>query len=177
MRTPHGVGVGRTPVHKGKDLRVGLNITYRGLASILKYDHLISPVRGPKDELEKGYYYFDEDLVSTIRSKVLGADVTSAAQLRTIECSIMDTADDIAYSTYDLEDALKSGLLTPLQLWVLTADEELMGDIAKKVDRRIKMFYGDQPKSFDDKDAMTAIKPAVSALFQSSQRIGRRARI
>src|SRR5690606_26176003 len=29
-------------------------------------------------------------------------------------CCIMDIADDIAYSTYDIEDAFKAGLLDPL---------------------------------------------------------------
>ena len=40
----------------GKDERLGLNLTYRSLAAILKYDHQIKAWRTPEDRLEKGYY-------------------------------------------------------------------------------------------------------------------------
>lgn len=45
----------------------------------------------------------------------------------------MDIADDIAYSTYDLEDAFKAGFLTPLDL--LSADKEILEGISNKLSR------------------------------------------
>ena len=95
---------------KGVDRRVGLNLTYRAMASLLKYDRPIPAVRDSGEGLAKGYYYFDAPLINAIREKVLGSQASQDVKLRTIECSIMDTADDIAYSTFDLEDAFKSGM-------------------------------------------------------------------
>ncbi len=46
----------------------------------------------------------------------------------------MDIADDIAYSTYDLEDAFKAGFLTPFQL--LAAKESILQDIAQAIRKR-----------------------------------------
>lgn len=37
-------------------------------------------------------------------------------KFKTIECSIMELADDNAYSTYDIEDAFKGGFLDPLSM-------------------------------------------------------------
>ena len=44
---------------------------------------------------------------------VLGKAKVGDGEFKTIECAIMDLADDIAYSTYDLEDAFKAGFVTP----------------------------------------------------------------
>ena len=87
------------------DVRCGLNLTYRSLASLLKYDKAI-PIRYEDREssgVMKGYYAEDTELVNNIKSNVLGI-VDDDLEFKTIECSIMDIADDIAYSTYDLED-------------------------------------------------------------------------
>jgi dGTPase len=53
----------------------------------------------------KGYYDVERDLVREIKAKVAPSH---NGPFKTIECSIMDLADDIAYSTYDLEDAFKA---------------------------------------------------------------------
>ena len=47
----------------------------------------------------------------------------------------MDLADDIAYSTYDLEDSFKAGFLKPIDL--LFASEEIRKRVAQKVSKRI----------------------------------------
>jgi dGTPase len=97
------------------DPRAGLNLTFRTLASVLKYDHKITATRSSTAKLEKGYYGSEQELVATIKKAV--APQRSASEFKTIECAIMDIADDIAYSTYDLEDAFKAGLLSPLSLF------------------------------------------------------------
>ncbi len=96
----------------GKDCRVGLNLTYRTLASTLKYDKEIPQLsEARKDKkVQKGYYRTERDLVSKIKSSILG-DYKPEKAFKTIECSIMDIADDICYSTYDLEDAFKANFL------------------------------------------------------------------
>jgi dGTPase len=91
---------------RGEDLRCGLNLTFRSLASLLKYDYAIptrSKDRKVKEDVSKGYYAEEKDLVAEIKRHVLGIDdLSTIDKFKTIECSIMDIADDIAYSTYDL---------------------------------------------------------------------------
>ena len=98
------------------DKRFGINLTYRTLASVLKYDHLIdySALKltdSKKISLQKGYYKEEEELVNDIKKSVIGS-LSINSKFKTIECQIMDLADDIAYSTYDFEDALKGGFVS-----------------------------------------------------------------
>ena len=124
----------------GIDVRCGLNLTYRSLASLLKYDKAI-PIRYEDREscgVMKGYYAEDTELVNNIKSNVLGI-VDDDLEFKTIECSIMDIADDIAYSTYDLEDILKAGFLTPLGL--LALDDDIYDAVADTIRKRIAKQY------------------------------------
>lgn len=119
----------------GNDLRYGLNLTFRTLAATLKYnspiplDRPLKPYNGPV----KGYYTDDADRVHGIKDAVLGS-ASSRADFKTIECSIMDIADDIAYSTYDLEDSFKAGFLTPLDL--VNPPSEILTKVAAKITER-----------------------------------------
>lgn len=131
----------------GQDRRIGLNLTYRTLASVLKYDHII-PIhvsdRTDISSVEKGYYNEDKELVYRIKSAVLPG-VSSLDAFKTIECSIMDVADDIAYSTYDLEDVFKSGVLKPLDLFGL--DDAIYDAVVSTTNKRLIKQYaasGDQ---------------------------------
>ena len=47
----------------------------------------------------------------------------------------MDVADDIAYSTYDLEDSLKAGFLTPAG--ILASSDVLLSRVATKVSEEV----------------------------------------
>ena len=97
---------------------VGLNLTHRTLAAILKYDNCIPRIRNKKkdDPPVKGFYETEKELVDKIKRSVLGRNEDIDDEFRTIECQIMDLADDIAYSTYDLEDALKANFVSPMQM-------------------------------------------------------------
>ena len=104
---------------QSEDGRVGLNLTYRTLAALLKYDKPIPPRRIRRRGPVKGYYGSEAALVSRVKQHVLGLaddEVPESGAFKTIECHIMDIADDIAYSTYDLEDALKTGFVTPMSM-------------------------------------------------------------
>jgi dGTPase len=63
----------------------GLNLTYRSLASVLKYDRPIKRVRpGSSREPEKGYYASEQDLVREIKKRVApGSRTTSRTRLMT----------------------------------------------------------------------------------------------
>jgi dGTPase len=94
--------------------RLGLNLTMRALGAVLKYDSQITPVRSSDDPLEKGYYDSEKRIVASIK-KAVAPSSPSETKFKTIECQIMDVADDIAYCTYDLEDTLKGGFLHRLK--------------------------------------------------------------
>jgi dGTPase len=115
---------------------LGLNLTYRSLAAVLKYDKCIPLRRVKGSKLEKGYYASEQTLVQEIKSKV-GTPLAGQA-FKTIECQIMDIADDIAYSTYDLEDAMKGGFAHPLQLLAkVLGNKGLLKALFEKVEREI----------------------------------------
>jgi dGTPase len=103
-----------SPEARGEDDRLGLDLCMRSLAAVLKYDRLIPLRRQPSAKLVKGYYAEEADLVRAIKRAVAGN--SAAGKFKTVECYIMDVADDISYSTYDLEDSFKAGFLTPIDL-------------------------------------------------------------
>lgn len=93
----------------------GLDLTYRSLAAVLKYDKCIPQERAPNTPLIKGYYSTEAALVREIKRRV-APKYPVGEPFKTIECAIMDVADDIAYSSYDLEDSLHANFYTPLDL-------------------------------------------------------------
>jgi dGTPase len=115
-------------MNKHYTLGPGLNLTFRTLASVIKYDRVlfaesrseIAPRNSGyykefngKYVAKKGYYREEAEIVNAIREKM---NISDDESLYTLECSIMDIADDIAYSTYDLEDAMVVGLLHPFDV-------------------------------------------------------------
>jgi len=115
---------------------LGLDLTFRVLASVLKYDRQIPRSRRPSQKLVKGYYLSEKSLVEKIRTSVGRGKLTPKQQLKTVECAIMDLADDIAYSTYDLEDSLKAGFLSPSG--ILASSDTLLDQVAAKVSSELK---------------------------------------
>lgn len=118
-----------------RDERAGLSLTYRTILSALKYDHVIDGVRDQRDDLQKGYYKTEAHIIERAKSAI-DPDWRSRGDFKTVECSIMDVADDIAYSTYDLEDCLKAGFLTPADIFA--ANDSLFNEVAKKANKALK---------------------------------------
>ena len=112
----------------------GLNLTLRTLAAILKYDRPIPPERAAGSKVAKGYYGSEAPLVARLKEAVTG-QVDFEGGFKTVECSLMDLADDIAYSTFDLEDALKARFLTPSDM--LASSPELIERVAVKVSEEL----------------------------------------
>jgi dGTPase len=114
---------------------VGLDLTYRTLASVLKYDALI-PARRKMPGVVKGYYQQERELVRRIKEAVAPSRTRA---FKTIECSIMDIADDIAYSTYDLEDTLHAQFVTPGSLLgALFHDDVVRASVFKKTNSALR---------------------------------------
>lgn len=144
----------------GSEFRHGLNLTYRSLASILKYDNSIPILKkdravGYQNKPIKGYYDSEKELVSKIKKHVLDG-VSFNGKFKSIECKIMDIADDIAYSTYDLEDGLKAGFYHPIDF--LNLKEEIYANVASKVSKAIG-------KVFTSTNVIETIKNIFSPLF------------
>jgi dGTPase len=152
----------------GRDLRVGLNLCFRSLAGVLKYDHRI-PLISANDNLRKGYYASDAPLVKRIKEAVLCEHVKSfEGDFEVIEMQIMDLADDIAYSTYDFEDALKAGFASPLELIMqLNSNEEIRDAVAYKLFKsQFAREYQRNNPADHDREAFAAIQTRMSlAIF------------
>ena len=153
----------------GIDQRAGLNLTYRTMAAMLKYDHAIPREaklrRGDRGTPVKGYYYTEAGLVAAIKAHV----APGAVKFRTIECSIMDVADDVAYSTYDLEDAFKAGFLEPLSM--LSASPTITRQVAQTVAGRLERYYPDLPsaeRAFSSTDVSKTLIDIFESVFVGS---------
>ena len=95
---------------KSRDF-IGMNLTNATLDALLKYKIPFAEVKGTEGPFDSAKFYYDddEDLVQDATSKVI-------PRRQTFECEIMEWADDVAYSTHDLDDGIKAGLITSERL-------------------------------------------------------------
>lgn len=152
--------------------RKGLGLTYRSLASILKYDRKIGLTEKDRQATDlgrpiKGYYWEESGIVERIKQHVLGSSFgVYAGRFKTIECQIMDIADDIAYSTYDLEDLFKAGFAHPVKL--LTYPEEVYDKVAQKVEDAINSGKeGNGKVTFTRKEVLENLRNIFSGIYNN----------
>lgn len=91
----------------------GMNLNYTLLNSIIKYPVASTEINkksGNIKDKKMGYYYAERDVFSEITS------ATGAGSCRHPLTFILEAADDIAYKTADIEDAVKKGFITYSQL-------------------------------------------------------------
>ena len=87
----------------------GMNLTYPLLNTIIKYPVSslgINKKSGNIKDKKMGYYYADREIFEDITSS------TGAVDCRHPLAFILEAADDIAYKTADMEDAVKKGLIS-----------------------------------------------------------------
>ncbi|MFO7869505.1 MAG: dNTP triphosphohydrolase [Bacteroidales bacterium] len=126
---------------EGDDLRVGLNLTYRSLASVLKHDNCIPEKLDFDDEqnvkLVKGFYESEAHYVREIKKTCTGNP--DYKNFKTIEAQILDIASDIAYATYDIDDAFRTGFVKPLD--VISMSDIVLKNITEKINENLNASY------------------------------------
>lgn len=148
-----------------KEFNDGINPTLRAVASVLKYDKLID-VRSPsfnnigaKPKVDKGFYKTEQEIVEYVRRNVIGAQKHST--LLTIEAQIMDFADDIAYSIYDFEDCMKTGVLTPSD--ILTIRDVMLEKFAEEISDQIREDLESEKVIFQGLENLRDLKKPLDA--------------
>lgn len=102
----------------------GLNLTRATIDGILKYK--IGYTEATKKKEKKFVYDDDLDLVKW------ASEGSPPGNTKSLECEIISWADDIAYSTHDLEDGIKSGLITTGS--INQVEKKVKKEIIKKYD-------------------------------------------
>ncbi|MGI6878180.1 deoxyguanosinetriphosphate triphosphohydrolase family protein [Microbacterium sp. gxy059] len=113
---------------------IGLNLTAAVRAAVLKYPWLRGEGGGRRGGSRKfSAYAIDLDAMHD----ALAAYPRIASGQQTIECSVMDIADDIAYSMHDLDDFYRAGLLdqttisAEFRAWERDLTELRLADVAE----------------------------------------------
>lgn len=97
--------------------RKGMNPTRAFLDSILKYKSLFGELENPENHFI--YDYQKQFLDFTFQNNLEKTGLKSGEELnsfRSIECQIMDWADDTAYAINDLVDSISGGFITIYKL-------------------------------------------------------------
>lgn len=138
----------------------GMNLTYALLNTIVKYPVSslgIKPESGDIKEKKMGYYYADEELFQKI------AEATGTEGSRHPLTYILEAADDIAYKTADIEDALIKGFISyPLLCEELRTLHEMhgygQGDLEFDALKKLERLYERGKERGDKKPEEYAVK-------------------
>lgn len=156
----------------------GADLTRRSLLGVLKYPaalpELINPLIRPKLDQgtsvirtldtkackpPKGYLASEQNVVDWILGTITQSDRLAFTETRprkahaktihkSLDCSLMDVADDISYGIHDFEDALAMRLITPERLreatperlWDPFLDERRLSDTPAGNDRHAELI-------------------------------------
>lgn len=109
----------------------GLNLTLRTILSVIKYNN--------KRSQNNKKFLYDEDY-ELINLKI---EEYKLQKTKSIDCQIMDIADEIAYAAHDLEDTLGKNLLNIDDLlyeFKISEDYSPAYDVLKEVTDKAKQF-------------------------------------
>ena len=115
-------------IYPGLNSRRGMNPSRAFIDGILKYKKLFR-----EDSAATNQFIYDEQ--EYLRSFVLGEiDLLKIGQpnnFRSLECQIMDWADDTAYCLNDLVDSMNAGFLRFERVKLWAENQNLQGDLAR----------------------------------------------
>jgi dGTPase len=115
-------------IYPSQDSRRGMNPTRAFLDGILKYKKLFR-----EDSEAPNQFIYDEQ--EYLRNFVLGdiasSEIADLNHFRSLECEIMDWADDTAYCLNDLVDSMNAGFLAFERVKRWAENQNLHGDHAR----------------------------------------------
>ncbi|RMF57108.1 MAG: dNTP triphosphohydrolase [Calditrichaeota bacterium] len=133
--------------------RVGMNPTRALLDGVLKYKTLYSQLNAPER-----HFLYDEQkpyLDFVFADREFPEELTPGKSLnhfRSVECQIMDWADDTAYSLNDIVDGVRAKFITPYRLERWAADHPLTSQQSQWVEGIIKAIAeGEIERTFSRK--------------------------
>jgi dGTPase len=124
----------------------GMQATRALLDGVLKYKKLFSEFPRPPQN------HFLYDPQAAVRAFVFGqapipAELQAAGRLnafKSVECQVMDWADDAAYSLNDIVDGVKAGFLTPDRIGAWAAAEPIGAEQQRLLDQLFDAMRGDR---------------------------------
>jgi len=136
--------------------RTGMNPTRAFLDGVLKYKSLWSELRGKDGSAPEHHFIYDHQhpfLDWALGGRDFPAEYPpgkSRDSFKSIECQIMDWADDTAYSLNDLSDSARAGFLTleRIEAWAErtgtpAGEATPLGDLMRAIRRRrVDPFVG-----------------------------------
>ena len=104
--------------YRSNEIRRGMNPTRAFVDSILKYKCLFGDLKDPENHFLYDYQKTFLDFAFKDQINVFdGLTAEELNSLRSIECQIMDWADDTAYAINDLVDSISGGFITLFKLY------------------------------------------------------------
>ena len=163
--------------------RTGMDPTRAFLDGVLKYKSLWAELKSAVGVPPAHHFLYDEQrdhLQWAMGGHAFPAALSPGTlrdKLKSIECQVMDWADDTAYSLNDLSDSVRAGFLNieKIEAWAErrgepTSEGTSLGDLMRAVrQRRVDPFVG---KRIGRYVQATALQPAVNFLSGLTHRYG-----
>ena len=160
--------------------RQGMNPTRAFTDSVLKYKTLWSELGGQADPPENHFIYDNQQHILdwTMAGNDFPPELTPGAprdSFKSLECQIMDWADDTAYSLNDLADSARAGFLSPHKVELWAEENDVEGIQAEAIESLIKSLKGNRMDAFVGKRIgehirATELTEDVNILSSSSNR-------
>ncbi len=142
-------------IYSGLDTRRGMNPTRAFIDGILKYKRLF------REELEApNQFLYDEQ--DYLRIFVFGdansSEISDLNHFRSLECEIMDWADDTAYCLNDLVDSINAGFLRFERVKRWAEHQNLQGDQARHAETILSVIREERAEARLSKKIGTFIR-------------------
>ena len=133
-----------TTIYQG---RRGMNPTRAFLDGVLKYKSLRRDLMAHHGTAPENHFLYDEQ-VETLAFVTGGRDFPIEAApgkerdaIRSIECQIMDWADDTAYSIHDIVDGIHAGFLATTAIEKWASSKSLEGTAARAIEHLLQAIH------------------------------------
>lgn len=140
-------------LYSGAEGREGMNPTRAFTDGVMKYKMIYRNMMH-EGETPKNHFLYDEQepyLSFIFETSSLPPELNNEKALnkfRSIECQIMDWADDTAYSINDVMDGLSAGLITVEKIEQWAQKKNLTPDHQKRLDALLESIHGRQLNRF-----------------------------